>query len=368
MRPEAWRDVAPEDWNDWRWQVRNAVTDAEGLAAHIPLSRLRRAGLDGLLSQFRMSITPYFMSLIDVDDRNCPIARQCIPEADELELHEGCCADPLEEDRFTPVEGIVHKYPDRALLIYSKKCAVYCRHCTRRRFVGEDEHRMGSTQIDRAIRYIESTPAIRDVLITGGDPLLYSDSFVESIISRVRSIEHVEIIRIGTRVPVSVPMRVTDDLVAMLRKYHPIWINTHFNHPGEITPESIEACRKIVDAGIPLGSQTVLLRGVNDNVDTLRELFTKLVKARVRPYYLYQCDAVQGIGHFRTRIEEGVSLIRQLRGTISGFAMPTFVVDTPSGKIPVLPQYPLDGSDEHLVPPDFQGRESLPRSPIEKKE
>jgi len=267
-------------------------------------------------------------------------------------------ADPLSEERDSPVPHLVHRYPDRVLLLVTHQCAMYCRHCTRRRLVGEEDRSISERDLEAALDYIRQRPQIRDVLISGGDPLTLSDDRLERIVSALRGIEHVEIIRIGTRVPVVLPMRITPELLAMLKKYQPIWINTHVNHPRELTPETIAACGAIVDAGIPLGNQSVLLRGVNDDAAVMKELLLKLVKARVRPYYLYQCDLSQGLGHFRTDVRTGIEIIRQLTGNISGYAIPRFVIDAPDGggKIPINPETVLSLDDREVVMLNFAGK------------
>jgi len=260
-------------------------------------------------------------------------------------------ADPLGEASSEPVEGLVHRYPDRVLLLLTHRCSMYCRHCTRRRVVGENDCDLTNGKLTKAIDYIRKHSEVRDVLLSGGDPLLLDDAHLENIISQIRAIPHVEVIRIGTRVPVVMPMRITESLVGMLRKYHPLWINTHFNHPREITPDSSDACRRIADAGIPLGNQTVLLRGVNNDAEILKKLFTELTRIRVRPYYLYQCDLSQGIGHFRTKVAEGIDIMKHIRGFISGYAVPTFVIDAPGGggKVPINPQYVESMDDDKIV-------------------
>ncbi len=349
--------VSKKDWNDWKWQFRNRITSLEKLDKIIALPETNKADVLNCLEKFRMAITPYYASLMDFSDPDCPVRKQSIPCAEELCNDTYGIEDPLGEDHYSPVPNIVHKYPDRVLFLVTRMCSMYCRHCTRRRMVGEEDFSISEHELEAALGYINKNKAIRDVLISGGDPLILSDSVLEKIISRVRSIEHVEIIRIGTRVPVVMPMRITGNLVRMLRKYHPIWINTHFNHPKEITPESAEACRKIVDAGIPLGNQTVLLKGVNNDPAVMRALLTGLVKIRVRPYYLYQCDMTKGIEHFRTTISEGIEIMKSLRGYLSGFAVPTYVVDAPGGggKIPVGHNYIVTMDEERALLENYLG-------------
>ncbi|HHW31145.1 MAG TPA: lysine 2,3-aminomutase [Clostridiaceae bacterium] len=354
---ELWKDVSEEDWSDWKWQLRNRITSTEQLSKIIKLSDTEISDINECLKKFRMAITPYYATLIDQDNPNCPIRSQAIPSIKELDFCPFDMSDPLNEDMFSPVANIVHRYPDRVLFLLTHKCAMYCRHCTRRRMVGEEDYSIGSKALDQALKYIKDNSFIRDVLLSGGDPLILSDSFLEKVISRLREIPHVEIIRIGTRVPVVLPMRINDDLLKMLKKYQPIWINTHFNHPDEITDHSIKACGKIVDAGIPLGNQNVLLRGVNDNSATLKELYLKLVKMRVRPYYMYQCDLAIGISHFRTPVDTGINIMRDLRGYISGYAIPSFVIDAPEGggKIPVNPEYVISIDKTQVIMKNYKG-------------
>jgi lysine 2,3-aminomutase len=304
-----------------------------------------------------MAITPYYLSLIDLKDPHCPIRKQAIPSIRELHISSADLLDPLHEDVDAPVPGLTHRYPDRVLFLITDMCAMYCRHCTRRRFAGHTDAQSPSDRIQKGIDYIAKSPQVRDVLLSGGDALLVSDKFLESIIQRLREIPHVEIIRIGTRVPVVAPQRITDDLVNMLKKYHPVWVNTHFNHSREITLEAIQACDKMSNAGIPLGNQSVLLRGINDNVDVMKNLVQNLVKIRVRPYYIYQCDLSMGLEHFRTPISKGIEIIENLRGHISGYAVPTYVVDAPGGggKIPVAPTYIISQSPEKVVLRNFEG-------------
>jgi lysine 2,3-aminomutase len=344
-------------WNSWEWQFKNRITNVEELQKILPLSEKEKQDIEFCLKSFRMAITPYYASLMDPEDPNCPIRMQAVPRIEETHIMPADMADPLNEEHDSPVKNIVHRYPDRVLFLITHKCSMYCRHCTRRRVVGSEDQVACKTDVDAAIQYIADHKEIRDVLLSGGDPLTMSDAALEKIISRLRAIEHVEIIRIGTRVPVVMPMRITQGLTDMLKKYQPIWINTHFNHPREITPESIKACGAIVDAGIPLGNQSVLLRGVNDNVETMKELLLKLVKARVRPYYLYQCDMSQGIGHFRTRVEKGIEIMRSLTGYISGYAMPKFVIDAPAGggKVPINPEYVVSMDDHEVVMRNYKG-------------
>lgn len=354
---ELWKDVNKERWNDWKWQLKNRITSAAQLSKILDLTDEEKVEINRCLERFRMAVTPYYSTLIDSGSRNCPIRMQSIPSIGELHYYSCDLPDPLGEEKFSPVENIVHRYPDRVLFLLTHKCSMYCRHCTRRRVVGEEDFSVNEEKLEKALAYIRNNANIRDVLLSGGDPLIMSDSYLEYVISRLREITHVEIIRIGTRTPVVLPMRITESLLNMLRKYHPVWINTHFNHPNEITEVSAGACAKIVDAGIPLGNQSVLLRGINDDPVILRELFLKLVKMRVRPYYLYQCDVAQGIGHFRTPVEKGIEIMQSLRGYISGYAIPTFVIDAPGGggKIPINPEYIVSMDEKEVVMKNYKG-------------
>ncbi len=355
---EMFKEVTHQEWNDYHWQLNHRITTIGQVKEIIPLSEDEEKGLISCLGKFKMAITPYYASLIDPNDPYCPIRKQAVPDVRELESFKGDMEDPLNEDGDSPVPCIVHRYPDRVLFLIFNQCSMYCRHCTRRRMVGHEETVINRTQIDEGIAYIKSNPKVRDVLLSGGEPLLLNDGDLEYIIKGLRNIPHVEIIRIGTRVPVVLPQRITDDLIKMLQKYQPIWVNTQFNHPKEITSYSKEACEKIVDGGIPLGNQSVLLRDVNDCVYIMRELLTELVKIRVRPYYLYQCDVAKGINHFRTSVAKGIEIIEGLRGHISGFCVPTYIVDTPNGggKIPIQPNYVLSENDNKLILRNYEGK------------
>lgn len=354
---ELWKDVKEEEWNDWKWQVKNRITDVQTLSKVINLMPDEEKAIKRCLETLRMAITPYYACLIDKNDEKDPIRMQAVPTINELIISKEDMQDPLSEDKDSPVPGLTHRYPDRVLFLITDMCSMYCRHCTRRRFAGGTDHSMSKDRIDEAIEYIRNTPQIRDVLLSGGDALIIEDDKLEYIIKKLRDIPHVEIIRIGTRTPAVNPMRITDKLLKMLKKYQPIWINTQFNHPKEITDESKRACEAIVDAGIPLGNQSVLLRGINDSVEIQRELVHKLVMMRVRPYYLYQCDMSQGIGHFRTKVSKGIEIMEGLRGHTSGFCIPTFVIDAPGGggKIPVMPQYVISQSPTKVVLRNYEG-------------
>lgn len=356
-RKEFFPEVSDEQWNDWKWQVKNRIETFDQLKKYISLTPSEEEGVKKSLMTLRMAITPYYLSLIDSANPNCPIRKQAVPSGAELHQSPADLLDPLHEDGDSPVPGLTHRYPDRVLFLITDMCSMYCRHCTRRRFAGQHDCETPSDRIQKAIDYIAHTPQVRDVLLSGGDALMVSDKMLESIIQRLRAIPHVEIIRIGTRVPVVCPQRITDDLVNMLKKYHPIWVNTHFNHPDEITAESTEACAKMANVGIPLGNQSVLLRGVNDCVNVMKRLVHGLVKIRVRPYYIYQCDLSMGLEHFRTPVSKGIEIIEGLRGHTSGYAVPTFVVDAPGGggKIPVMPTYLISQSPGKVVLRNFEG-------------
>ena len=346
------------EWNDWKWQYKNRVTRLEELAALLPFPAkewdLRRE----VLRDFRMGITPYYLALVDPDDPACPILRQIAPIVEEYVYRDVGDEDPLAEESFSPVPGITHRYPDRVLMVISNSCAIYCRYCTRKRIMYEDA--VPDVEIDRMVEYIARTKAVRDVVVSGGDPLTYGTRKLEGILAKLRAIPHLEIIRIGSRVPVSLPQRIDAELCEMLARYHPLWINVHFNHPRELTREAAEACDRLSRAGIPLNNQAVLLKGINDEVETIRQLCTGLMKMRVRPYYLYQCDPIRGGEHFRTPISKGLEIMEGLRGHTSGLAIPTYVVDAPGGggKIPVAPNYLLhhDPKRKRAVLRNFQGR------------
>jgi len=327
----------------------------EEIKKHISLTKIEDD--PRILQEYRMAITPYYLSLIDPDDPFDPIRQQAIPTTHELHRSSSDLEDPLNEDLDSPVPGLTHRYPDRVLFLITENCSMYCRHCTRRRFAGHHDKAPPQSHIDSALEYIERTPAVRDVLLSGGDALLISDKNLEDILKRLKEIPHVEIIRIGSRTPVTVPQRITPELCDMLKKYHPIWFNTHFNHANEITEDSTKACEMLADAGIPLGNQSVLLKNVNDCIHVMKKLVQELVKIRVRPYYIYQCDLSIGLGHFRTSVGQGIEIIEGLRGHTSGLCVPTFVVDAPGGggKIPVMPDYTISQGNRRVVLRNFEG-------------
>ncbi|MBP6323234.1 MAG: lysine 2,3-aminomutase [Fusobacteriaceae bacterium] len=356
-RKEMFPNVTDEQWNDWKWQLQNRVENLEELKKLMDLTPEEEKGVSETLKTLRMSITPYYLSLIDPTNPNCPIRKQAISSSEELFKSAADLEDPLHEDEDSPVPGLTHRYPDRVLLLVTDMCSMYCRHCTRRRFAGQNDGSLPMENILKAIDYVARTPQVRDVLISGGDGLLLEDDVLETIFSKLREIPHVEVVRIGSRTPVVLPQRITPELVAMLSKYHPVWLNTHFNHPDEVTPESKLACERLANAGIPLGNQSVLLRGINDCVHVMKELVHAITKIRVRPYYIYQCDLSLGLEHFRTPVSKGIEIIEGLRGHTSGYCVPTFVVDAPGGggKIPVMPNYVISQSPDRVVLRNFEG-------------
>ena len=352
-----WADVSLEDWNDWKWQLRNRITTVDTLRQVVDLTPEEEKEIKNSLKSLRMAITPYYASLIEPSDRNCPIRKRAIPTGKEVEISKEDMYDPLHEDMESPVRGITHRYPDRILFLVTDQCSMYCRHCTRRRQAGETDKPMPQKDIDRCIEYIKETPQVRDVLISGGDPCTLADEHLEEIIKRVYEIPHVEIIRLGTSVPVVMPQRITPKLIAMLKKYQPIYINAHFNHPKEITPESKKACEMLADGGFPLGNQSVLLRGLNSSPIIMKKLVHDLVRIRVRPYYIYQCDLSEGIGHFRTSVGRGIEIIENLRGYTSGLCVPTYVVDAPGGggKTAVMPLYLISRNERNIILRNYEG-------------
>ncbi len=360
--------VELSQWKNWQWQLKNSITDIATVekALDIQLEPVERRQIEITMKKFPMSITPYYLSLIDRSDfRNDPIFRQSFPDVAELQIDKSDMADPLAEDKDSPVPGITHRYPDRVLFHVSNVCSMYCRHCTRKRKVGDVDSIPNREQILQGIDYIRNTPEVRDVLLSGGDPLMLSDSHLDWLLTELRQIDHVQIIRIGTRMPVVLPYRITDELVAVLQKHHPLWVNTHFNHPREITSSARQALQKMADAGIPLGNQSVLLAGVNDCQRIMKALVHKLVANRVRPYYLYQCDLSEGLSHFRTPIGKGIEIMEALIGHTSGFSVPTYVVDAPGGggKIPLIPNYLLSVSTNKVVLRNYEGVITTYREP-----
>ena len=355
-RAPVYQNVPDEQWNDWRWQMRNRLNTVEEFEKVITLTESERKALSSA-DLFRVEITPYFVSLIDPDDPNDPVRKQIIPTAGEIDAFTGMMEDSLAEDRHSPVPGLVHRYPDRVLMLVTTQCASYCRYCTRSRIVGDPSATFSKADYDAQIDYIARTPQVRDVLLSGGDPLSLAPKVLDELLARIYAIPHVEVIRIGSRIPVFMPQRVTDELCETLQKYHPLYLNIHVNHPNEITRELAEATDKLTRAGIQLGNQSVLLAGINDCVHIQRKLVQDLVRIRVRPYYLYQCDLVEGAGHLRTPVAKGIEIIEGLRGHTSGYAVPTYVVDAPGGggKIPVMPNYLVSYSDHKVVVRNYEG-------------
>ncbi|MDR1303763.1 MAG: KamA family radical SAM protein [Verrucomicrobiales bacterium] len=355
--PGHWRDVSPDDWNNWQWQLRHRISTLEQLEQHLSLTREERAGTLLTGSKLALGITPHFFNLIDRHDPNCPIRRQVVPRLEESAYAPEEMADPCGEDRHMPVPGLVHRYPDRVLLLVTDRCASYCRYCTRSRVVSGVGEQELATDFEAAFRYLARHEEVRDVLFSGGDPLLLSDARLENLLARVRAIPHIQLVRIGSRVPIFLPQRVTPELCAMLKKYHPLWLSAHTNHPKELTIEARDALGRLADAGIPLGNQSVLLKGVNNDAKTLAALCQKLLQCRVRPYYLYQCDLIRGSAHLRASIREGLDLIDQLRGHTTGYAVPQYVVDGPGGggKIPLNPNYIVARTEDRYVLRNYRG-------------
>ena len=359
------KDVGDADWNDYKWQLRNRLTTTEDFAGVLNLTDAQRKDLDACMGKFRVSVTPYYASLMDPDDSTDPVRMQAVPTPAELVIHAEDIEDAVSEDFDSPTPRITHRYPDRVLFVVTEMCSMYCRHCTRRRLVGGTEDLVAKSEIDNAIKYIERATEVRDVLISGGDPLVLSDAQLESIIQRVRAIDHVEIIRIGSRMPVVCPQRITPELVEMLGKYQPLYFNTHFNHPQEFTAESKQACDRLNDAGIPMGNQTVLMRGINDDARVMKKLSHRLLQYRVKPYYYYQCDLAQGTAHFRTSVSKGIEIYESLRGHTTGFGVPTYIIDAigGGGKTPVFPNYVISQAPGKVVLRNYEGVISLYTEP-----
>ncbi|MGV1100848.1 KamA family radical SAM protein [Thiovibrio sp. JS02] len=348
--------ASEQDWNDWRWQLRNRITSLKKLGRIIDLSDSERQAMAFNGATLPLAVTPYYASLISPDNPGQPIRRAMVPTVSELLVSQGEEHDPLGEDGHSPVPGLVHRYPDRVLFLATDYCSSYCRYCTRSRMVGKRKgHSLARWQ--KAIAYIAANPAIRDVLLSGGDPLTMPDEQIEWLLARLRRIPHVEMIRIGTKAPIVLPQRITPELTAMLRKYHPLWMSIHCTHPDELTPEAARACTMLADAGIPLGSQTVLLAGINDSVETMRKLMHGLVKIRVKPYYLYQCDPIMGSAHFRTSVSKGLEIYQGLRGHTTGYAVPNYVIDAPGGggKIPLIPETVVGRDGNDLLIKNYEG-------------
>ncbi len=351
-------ETADSDWNNWSWQLRNRIKDLPGLRRIINLSEEEIEGITRHNGSLPVAVTPYYASLLDPDNPAQPLRRAVVPVAGEHLCSPGESEDPLAEEDKSPVPGLVHRYPDRVLFLATDFCSTYCRYCTRSRMVGKGTFRFNQGRWEKALEYIEATPTIRDVLLSGGDPLTLPGEKIERLLSRLRRIPHVELLRIGTKAPVVLPQRITPVLASMLKRYHPLWLSIHFTHPDELTPEVEQACERLADAGIPLGSQTVLLAGINDNVETMKRLVHGLLRMRVRPYYLYQCDPILGSAHFRTPVSKGLEIIQGLRGHTSGYAVPTYVIDAPGGggKIPLLPESVVGREDGCLVLKNYEGK------------
>jgi lysine 2,3-aminomutase len=350
--------VSAKEWNSWHWQVANRVRNPERLGSILSLSAEENQALHLSNITLPFAVTPYYLSLIPVDDPDNPIRRAVVPNINELFKGPGEEDDPLGEDSQSPVHGLVHRYPDRVLFLVHDFCSTYCRYCTRSRLVGHGGINANQARLEQAIQYISATPTIRDVLLSGGDPLLLSDNKLEWLLARLRLIPHVEVIRIGTKVPAVLPQRITPKLVRMLKRYHPLWMSLHFMHPDECTPETTHACSMLADAGIPLGSQTVLLNGINDDIETMKSLMHGLMKMRVRPYYLYQCDPITGSSHFRTPVSKGLEILQGLRGHTSGYGVPTYVIDAPGGggKIPLMPDAVIGRQGDDLILRNYEQR------------
>jgi lysine 2,3-aminomutase len=352
-----WQHVAASDWADWTWQLKNRLTTVEQLERFMTLTPEEKAGCAFANQKLALAITPYFFNLIDHDNPECPIRRQMIPRAGEMVVSEGEMLDSLGEDEHSPVEGLVHRYPDRVLFLVTDRCAAYCRYCTRSRLVSNAQDYNFHPEFEQGLRYIESHPEIRDVLLSGGDPLLLSDRKLEHLLARLRAIPHVEFIRIGSRIPVFLPQRITPELCDLFRKYGPVWMSIHVNHPKECTAELRAATERLAFAGVPLGNQSVLLRGVNDDVETMKALVHRLLRMRVRPYYLYQMDLITGGSHFKVDVRRGIEIIRALRGHTTGYAVPQYVIDAPGGggKVPINPDYVEAVTEDEIVFRNYEG-------------
>lgn len=367
-RMKAWKDVPLESWNDWRWQLKNSVATVEKLEKIIPISEEEREGIKKTLAESKFSVTPYYLSLIDKNNPECPIKMQCIPTRNELHRAAADIRDPLAEDKDSPVPRLVHRYPDRALFLASETCGMYCRFCTRRRMVLDRTADQLGKEYDNVIKYIKNHPELRDIIISGGDAMMLRLAHLETILKELKGISHVEIVRVASRTPCTFPQKITKEIIDILKKYKPIYFMTHFNHPYEMTPAAAEACAKIVDAGIPMMNQSVLLRKINSSPYVMKKLTHELLKARVKPYYIYQCDLAEGIEHFRTPVGNGLKIMEYMRGHTSGIALPTLVVDAPGGggKIPIMPNYLLTQTEERIVVRNYRGMMSSYTGPKER--
>jgi lysine 2,3-aminomutase len=357
--PNSPSEISAEKWNDWRWQMRNRLSTIEDLREYVNLTATEEKGIKMAQGRFPVAITPYFASLLEPNNPRCPLRRQVIPTQHEHLVSPYEMVDPCGEDSHSPVPGLVHRYPDRVLLLPLNMCAAYCRYCTRSRWVGDENEIIFGPRLEGALDYIRKNKKIRDVLISGGDPLLFSDARLDELLGKLRAIPHLEFLRIGTRVPVFLPMRVTPALIATLRKYHPLWISIHVNHPKELSPEVRAACEALADGGFPLGSQTVLLKGINDRPEIIKKLCHELLRSRVRPYYVYQCDPVRGTSHFRTPVAKGLEIMENMRGHTTGYAVPTFVIDAPGGggKVPLMPNYVVKHEENVITIRNYAGKE-----------
>ena len=353
-----WSDVPAEQWADWKWQLKNRVTSLEGLEQHLLLTPEERAGVILSGNKLALAVTPHYFNLIERENPGCPIRRQIIPHVGEGAFSAAEMTDPCGEDSHMPVPGLVHRYPDRVLFLVTDRCAAYCRYCTRSRVVSGAGEQELHTDFDEAIAYLEKHTEIRDVLLSGGDPLLFSDGKLDALLTRLRAIPHIEFLRIGTRVPIFLPQRITPELCRMLQKHHPLWMSIHTNHPRELTTEVRDALAMLANHGVPLGNQSVLLAGVNDSLPVMKSLVQKLLRCRVRPYYLYQCDLIQGSAHLRAPVHKGIEIIEGLRGHTTGYAIPQFVIDAPGGggKVPINPSYVFFHDKEKVVFRNFEGR------------
>jgi lysine 2,3-aminomutase len=353
------KDINPLDWEDWHWHMKHRITTLGQINQIVTLTAEEEEGIRIAKGRLSMAITPYWAALLDPSDPSCPIRRQCIPSSHEFKIGPYEMTDPCGEDHDSPAPHLVHRYPDRVLLLATEACAMYCRHCTRRRLVGQEEQAdNSSSRWDAALEYIRSHKKVRDVLISGGDPLTLEDEVLGDLLKKIRQIPHVEFVRIGSRMPVTLPQRITEGLITTLKKYAPVWMSIHFNHAKEITRRTRIACEMLADGGIPLGSQTVLLKGINDRPSTMKKLVHELLKIRVRPYYIYQCDLVKGTQHFRTPVETGINIIEKMRGHTSGYGIPTYVIDAPGGggKIPVSPNYMLSQAKGKYVLRNYEAK------------
>lgn len=368
-----WQHIPESDWRDWTWQLKNRITTVEQLERLMTLTPEEKAGCMFASHKLALSITPYFFNLIDRDDPNCPIRKQVIPRIDESITSQEEMLDSLGEDEHSPVPGLVHRYPDRVLFLVTDRCASYCRYCTRSRLVSNAQDYNFHPEYEQGLRYIESHPEIRDVLLSGGDPLLLSDKKLDHLLGRLRAIKHVEFIRIGSRIPVFLPQRITPELCEVFKKHGPIWMSIHVNHPREATQELKDACERLAFAGVPLGNQSVLLRGVNDDADVMKALVHRLLRMRVRPYYIYQMDLITGGAHFKADVRKGIEIIQALRGHTTGYAVPQYVIDAPGGggKVPINPDYLEKITDDEVVFRNFEGRQfryPLKSTPVREKE